>query len=247
MGSEWFKDWFADEHYLALYRHRNSAEASQALDLIEEWTHIAKDAAILDLACGAGRHSIDLAKRGFTNITGIDLSETLINEAKNAATAAGVQVNFIEQDMREFGGSYDLIINLFTSFGYFAKESENESVIQRVAMSLRPNGYFVLDFLNSSMLCEGVEAHDEKILASGERVEQSRVIHLGRIEKQIIIHSAGGDKNFHESVRLYELGDFERIFTAAGLTIIQHFGDYSGAPFDAGSSPRLFLVARKDG
>ncbi len=246
MAHEWYEDWFADEHYLTLYRHRNSEEASLALDLIEKFTGITKDAEILDLACGAGRHSINLAKRGYTNITGIDLSVSLIREAKRNAAKEGVKINFKEQDMRSFDGSYNLIMNLFTSFGYFANDQQNEEVITRVGKCLIPHGFFVLDFFNTAMLCNTVVAHDEKVLSSGERVEQFREINNGRIEKKIIIHSSTVSKEFHESVRLFKLHDFERMFAKAGLTIKVKFGDYLGDPFDVGSSPRLFLVAKKD-
>jgi SAM-dependent methyltransferase len=246
MGQEWYKDWFADERYMALYRHRNSDEASHVLDLIERATNVPKSAAILDLACGAGRHSINLAKRGYTNITGIDLSPTLIREAKRSAEAAGAKIRFEEGDMRLFEGKFDLIMNLFTSFGYFATDSENEQVLLRVAKCLNPKGFFVLDFFNASMLCEGVLSHDEKVLPSGEAVEQFREIRRGRVEKRIVIRSSNGSKEFHESVRLFELPDFERMFANAGIRMTEKFGDYTGAPFDAGSSPRLFLVAQKD-
>ena len=246
MGHQWYKDWFADDRYLALYRHRNSKEASLALDLIEKSTSLTKDASILDLACGAGPHSIDLAKRGYKNITAIDLSPTLIREARKNAESECVKVNFKEQDMRSFDGSYDLIMNLFTSFGYFATDVENEEVILRAGKCLKHNGYFVLDFFNADVLCNEVVAHDEKILPSGERVEQFREIRHGRIEKKIIIHSDAGSKEFDESVRLFRLLDFVRMFAKAGLMVKEKFGDYFGAPFEVGSSPRLFLVAKKD-
>ena len=241
----WYKDWFADERYLALYRHRNSEEASKALDLIESCAEISKDSAILDLACGAGRHSINLAKRGYKNITGIDLSPTLIREAKKNAEAEGVRVDFKEQDMRQISGSYDLIINLFTSFGYFSTDTENEEVIVGVGQCLKPSGYFVLDFFNNLMVCNTLSPHDETVLVSGEKVELFREIRNGRVVKKIIIHSEGGSKEFHESVRLFELQDFEKMFMNAGLTIKRKFGDYNGTQFDEGSSPRLILVAQK--
>src|ERR1043165_2289153 len=142
----WYKDWFADERYLALYKHRNTAEAEQLLDLIERTVTPPKDSVILDLACGAGRHSIALAKRGYTHITGIDLSSTLIKKAKEAAKEATVQVSFIESDMRSFLGQYDLILNLFTSFGYFEDDKNNEALIRHVGESLCEGGHFILDF-----------------------------------------------------------------------------------------------------
>lgn len=247
MPETWYKDWFADERYLALYCHRNAEEASPALDLIESAISISKDAEILDFACGAGRHSITLAKRGYTNITGIDLSPTLIREAKKNAEVEGVRINFREQDMRSFDGNYDLIMNLFTSFGYFASDTENEEVIIRVGKSLKNGGYFVIDFFNAAVVRKNIVDHDEKIISTGERVEQSRLIKNNRVEKTIIIHSDKGASEFKESVRLFELSDFQRMFAKAGLAIKEKFGDYGGAPFDEGSSPRLFLVAKKDG
>jgi len=243
----WYEDWFADEHYLALYKHRSMEEASQALDLIEMSTHVLKDSAILDLACGAGRHSIGLAKRGFKNITGIDLSPTLLTEAEKNAKAEGLAITFHKEDMRSFTGKYDLIVNLFTSFGYFEHDHENEEVIIHSGKHLNRNGFFVIDFLNAELLRDTVVAHDEKILSSGERIEQFREIRNGRVDKRIVIHSEKGSKEFHESVRLFDLEDFKKMFVKAGLSIIEKFGDYSGAPFDSGSSPRLFLVAQKDG
>ncbi len=245
MPHEWYKDWFADERYLALYHHRNTEEASKALDLIEAATGISKDAAILDLACGAGRHSINLAKRGYKNITGVDLSPTLICEAKKNAETEGVKVDFKEQDMRQISGSYDLIINLFTSFGYFPTDEENEEVIIEVGKCLNPDGFFVLDFFNSFLVNNNLSARDETTLSSGERVEQSREIRNGRVVKKIIIYSEHGSKEFHESVRLFELLDFEKMFANAGLTIREKFGNYDGARFDVGSSPRLILVAQR--
>jgi len=244
--NNWYEDWFADEHYLALYKHRNSEEALQVLDLIERSTHLSKDAAILDLACGAGRHSIELAKRGYTNITAIDLSPTLLQEAEKNAKAEGVEVLFKKQDMRNFSGKYDLIINLFTSFGYFVSDKENEEVIIEVGSHLQKNGFFVFDFLNSALIEKDLIAFDEKILSQGERVEMFRIIHNHRVEKKIVIHVDALKKEFLESVRLFTLADFTRMFIKAGLTIKEIFGDYSGSPFDEGSSPRLFLVAQKD-
>ncbi len=246
MTKPWYEDWFADERYLALYRHRNNEEALYALDLIEKATEIEKDSPILDLACGAGRHSINLAKRGYTNITAIDLSPTLIREAKKTADAEGVKINFEQQDMRLFEGKYELIMNLFTSFGYFEQDEENEGVILRAGKSLKSGGYFILDFFNSGMICGNINPHDERFLPSGERVEQFRKIKNGRIEKKILIHSGNATSEFHESVRLFEFQDFEKMFANAGIAIKEKFGDYFGKPFESGSSPRLILVGKKD-
>ncbi|MEI8133877.1 MAG: class I SAM-dependent methyltransferase [bacterium] len=243
----WYEDWFSDEHYLALYRHRDTEEAGEVLDLIERSTGVTKESAILDLACGAGRYSIALAKRGYQHITAIDLSPTLIAEAKRNAEVEGVTIDFIHDDMRDFDGSFDLIVNLFTSFGYFQTDVENSDVITHISKHLNSGGKFVLDFFNAEFVVNTLSPYDEKQLRSGERVELYRKIINHRVEKRIIIHSTGSTKEYHESVRLFDLDDFANMFESNGLRVIHCFGDYDGSPFEQGSSPRLFLVAQKNG
>src|SRR5437879_6135958 len=104
--------------------------------------------AALDLCCGPGRHSVALAKRGLT-VTAVDRSAFLLGKARERASAAGVNVEFIEEDMRRFRrpGSFDLICNLFTSFGYFESEGEDLEVLRNIRESLKPGGVFVIDVI----------------------------------------------------------------------------------------------------
>jgi SAM-dependent methyltransferase len=242
----WYKDWFADERYLALYKHRNTAEAEQLLDLIITTVAPKSDSLILDLACGAGRHSIALAKRGYTHVTGIDLSTTLIKKAKEAAREAAVNVSFIESDMRSFTGQYDVIMNVFTSFGYFETDADNEAVITHVGESLATDGYFVLDFLNAKYLLATINPHSIRNLDDGEEVEEFREIANGRVNKKIIISSPGCKAEYKESVRLFDHLQLDRMITQAGMTIIKMFGTYSGESFSAERSPRCIIVSIKN-
>lgn len=242
----WYKDWFADEHYLALYEHRNTTEAGKLLDLVERVVAPARDARILDLACGAGRHSIAFAKRGYTNVTGVDLSPTLIARAIEAAEKEAVNVRFIRSDMREFSGEYDLVLNLFTSFGYFEKDAESEAVIARVAKALSIGGCFVLDFFNVPCIVASLVPHSHSVLDCGEPVDQYREIKNGRVDKRILIRTASALKEYHESVRLFTCSELQAMMTRSGLTVKNVFGNYDGEAFDEGSSPRVIIVAKKD-
>ncbi len=241
----WYKDWFADERYLALYRHRNDVEAGKLLDLIEKTVAPSKDAAILDLACGAGRHSIAFAKRGYQHITGVDLSATLITKAREAAEAAGVSVRFIESDMREFTGKYDLIVNLFTSFGYFESDDDNAIVLNRVASALNDGGYFVIDYFNATQVAAKLEPHTHKTLPGGEEVEEWRAIDNGRVNKSIIITKDGVPKNYCESVRLFTYDELRALIEQASMTLVAVFGNYDGDPFAADTSMRCIIFAKK--
>jgi SAM-dependent methyltransferase len=242
---KWYQDWFADDLYLALYKHRNDVEASVLLDLIERTAHPSKDACILDLACGAGRHSIAFAKRGYKNITGLDLSPTLIAKAKQHASEEKIEINFIEGDMRSFDGTYDLIMNLFTSFGYFDNEADDDAVIRRVGSSLEPKGSFVLDFFNSIHVSRTLQSHSSKLLQTGERVEEYREIAGKRVDKKIIITREDCTKEYKESVRLYSSVELSEMIIRAGMQVGQVFGSYRGDAFDAERSERCIIFAMK--
>jgi SAM-dependent methyltransferase len=242
----WYKDWFLDANYSVVYEHRDDREAEQIMDLIEQTTGHDTKRRVLDLACGSGRHAISFAKRGYSDVTGVDLSSALLDEGRAAAKELALPIKFLERDMRDVPQEkFDLAVNLFTSFGYFNKDEENAEVIVNVAQSLNDGGYFVIDFLNSLYVRKHLVAHDERLLPGGKRLEQSRWIEDGRVEKRLLIRDVEEAHEYAESVRLFELKDFERMFTTAGLTLEYLFGDYMGEPFDKGKSSRLIMFAKK--
>ena len=113
---DWFTDWFNTPYYHILYKDRNDNEAQQFIKKITEFLSLPKNATLLDLPCGKGRHSVFLNSLGF-KVIGADLSENSIQHAKNFENE---NLKFIVQDMREpLHKKYDAVFNLFTSFGYF--------------------------------------------------------------------------------------------------------------------------------
>jgi len=240
---EWYKDWFADDRYSCLYKNRNDMEAAMLIELVERITGDDKSRCVLDIPCGAGRHLITLAKRGYTNLHGRDLSPTLINEAKQRAAEENVSIEVAISDIREpLTLDYDLILNLFTSFGYFEKDEEHEAVIRSFANALSASGYVVLDFFNALLVQEKLTPSSEVEMDRGEVASITKRIESGRIIKTIRFASDG--KEFIESVRLYTLRDFREMFTAAGLLLEHTFGDYEGNAFTDTSS-RLIMFARR--
>ena len=242
----WYKDWFIDSNYSVVYEHRDDREAEQVMDLIEDAIGRDTTRRVLDLACGSGRHAISFAKRGYADVTGIDLSPTLLAEGRAAASRLGFPIRFLERDMRKVPQEkFDLAVNLFTSFGYFNSDEENAEVIVNVARVLNNGGYFVIDFLNSHYVRKHLVAHDERLLPGGKRLEQSRWIEDGRVEKRLLVRDGEEAQEYVESVRLFELKDFENMFAASGLTLAYLFGDYTGDGFDREKSSRLIMVAKK--
>ncbi len=242
----WYKDWFRDSNYSTVYEHRDESEAEQMIDLIERTVGHDTSRRVLDLACGSGRHALSFARRGYLDVTGVDLSPTLLAEGAALAAELGYSIRLLERDMRDLPeGPFDLTVNLFTSFGYFDKDEENASVIASVASHLAAGGYLVIDFFNSHWVREHFVAHDERVLSGGRRLEQSRWLQNGRVEKRLLIRDALDATEYIESVRLFELQDFQRMFDACGLRVSHIFGSYIGEAFDARKSSRLIMFAQK--
>jgi SAM-dependent methyltransferase len=236
---EWYERWFGEE-YLALYPHRDQADAAAAIALLERRIGPSAGGLVLDLACGAGRHVGLLRRFGWT--VGLDLSQVLLGVAR----ANDPDGPYVRADMRVLpfaSGSFALVTNLFTSFGYFASDDEHSRVLDEVRHVLRPSGTFVLDYFNSDYVRDNLVECDEREV-SGRRIEQRRSITPdGRFVVKRIVDSAGGQA-FLERVRLFTPGDLASRLHAAGFSVDASFGDYSGAPLSRASARAIFFARR---
>lgn len=241
----WYRNWFADELYMDLYAHRDGSEARQAVDLFERIAGTAAaDRRVLDLACGSGRHAFELARRGHP-VTATDLSPTLLTAARRKTQRHAGHVALIRSDMRRLpfrAGAFGAVLQLFTAFGYFRSDEENAAVIGQVRGVLTPDGWYMLDFLNSALVREQLVPESEQHF-DNIQVVQERRIRDDRVEKRIRIFHGGRERIFRESVRLFTLDDFRRMFQQHRFTLEHVFGDYTGAAFEA-SSPRCLMFAR---
>ncbi len=241
----WFRDWFSSEEYLDVYQHRDDEDATKLLELILEQTKITNQNSILDAACGAGRHSIYLASKGF-NVIGFDLSKTLLSKAKENAKKRSVENNFVCADLRNicFRKRFDLIINLFTSFGYFNNDEENFKFINTAYRLLNENGFYVLDYFNKNYLLANLTAENEKLIDGKIIIEKRKVVN-DRIIKEIQIKNGLEEQHFIESVRLYSKIEIDREFKKIGFIPVSVFGDYDGTNYDEQNSSRLILFFKK--
>jgi SAM-dependent methyltransferase len=239
MKTEWFESWFGAE-YVALYPHRNEAEAERAIALIEATIGDAPAGRALDLACGAGRHSRVMARSWWT--VGLDLSEILLKLAHRESSEA----EFVRGDMRVLpfrDSSFALVANLFTSFGYFQDDASHVHVVEEVARVTSSGGTFALDFLNTSQLRDTLVPYDERDIG-GKVVEQRREISDdGRfVIKRICIR--GSDREFIERVRLFDAAELGEMMERAGFVVSATYGNYDASPLDV-RSPRAILFGRR--
>ena len=241
--TEWFECWFDSPYYHVLYKNRDFAEAELFIDNLIQLIQPSKTNRILDLACGKGRHAIYLNKKGF-DVTGIDLSEKSIECAK---TSENEKLHFYTHDMRKLFRSnyFDVALNLFTSFGYFENERDDNNTINAISKALKPNGVFVLDFLNSKKAIKNLACKETKII-DGIEFKISKTFENNFILKKIEFTDKEKKYSFQEKVKALTLSDFEKYFEANKLKIVHLRGNYGLGEFDEESSERLIIVARKE-
>lgn len=238
---EWFKEWFDTPFYHILYKHRDDKEAQQFIDALDKQLEFAQKERILDLACGKGRHSVYLNSKGY-RVVGVDLSE---NNIRYANQFANDRLKFFEHDMREVfrPDSFDVILNLFTSFGYFKNDDENQLAIISAAKSLRHGGLLVLDYMNSEKAIS--ELHDYTKIEDGIVFNITKTLTDGFIHKHIKFDFENSSYHFVEKVKALTISNFTTFFEAAQLSILHTWGDYQLSPFDNKTSTRLIIVAKK--
>ncbi|MBU2492761.1 MAG: class I SAM-dependent methyltransferase [Bacteroidetes bacterium] len=244
--SEWYKNWFASEDYLKVYRHRNEKDAVNLINLILSSTNLTHGSSVLDAACGAGRHSVALKKKGF-NITAFDLSIALLKIGLLNSRKLNLNIDFFQCDIRNvpLKTKFDLIINLFTSFGYFDSDDENFKFIKDAQRLLLKGGYFVFDYLNKDELIKNLVPETKNIL-NGKNYFEKRYIKGGRVIKEIIINGNGENNNYIESVKLYSCDELISVFENSGFQIQNLYGDYKGNIFNKNNSGRLIIIARNN-
>jgi len=239
---DWFSIWFNSPYYHLLYKHRDYSEAKRFIDNLDRYLQWKKEDTIMDLACGKGRHSIYLSQKG-GRVTGLDLSPQNISYASSFKNS---RLDFAVHDMREVyaKGAFSHIVNLFTSFGYFISEEDNYAVFKSVFESLKPEGYFIIDYLNPDKVINELVENEQKVV-DGIKFNINRRIEEGFIVKDIVFKADGETHFFQERVQILRREHFEYYFDKVGLMLESVFGDYDLNPFDFDKSDRMIFIVKK--
>ncbi len=234
----WFSSWFDTPYYHILYKDRNDDEAREFMLNLVSFLDLPRNATILDLACGKGRHSVFLNQLGY-NVTGVDLSENSIRHAKQ-----------FENDTLRFhthcmcnpvDDEFDAVFNLFTSLGYFENEKDNFDSIKSIKQELKPGGYGVIDFMNVKKVITNLVPEESKTV-KGIDFEINRRVQDGYVMKNIRFTDEDQNHSYTEKVQALTLDDFLKYFKEAGIVLKHTFGNYRLEQFDEETSDRLILV-----
>ncbi len=189
---------------------------------------------VLDLCCGPGLHVVPLARRG-CRVTGVDLSAAMLERARAACAEAGLDARLVRGDMLTHvePETYDVVLNVFTSFGYFARDEDNLQVLRNAHASLVPGGRLLIDLMGKEVLAgwigrpQVVEAGDayviqrDTILDDWTRLRTDWTLVRGGTAREASITSA-----------LYSAAELRAMFEAAGFTGVECYGGFDKVPYD---------------
>ncbi|GAC1479854.1 MAG: class I SAM-dependent methyltransferase [Candidatus Dormibacteria bacterium] len=239
---DWWRTWFGPA-YLSLYDDYLAERTPIEVDQLELLLDLKPPARILDLACGQGRHGIELGRRGY-EVTGVDLSAYLLDVAAARARTARVTLRLVHGDMREplRGARFDLALSLFTSFGYFDDEFENLRVLRSAASMLAPGGRLLLEVLNGQREREQFEPRQWFSVGKTAVMEER---HLDDSGRRLVVRRTVSTPNARETdvhaIRIYGGSEVEEAMREAGFGEVRLYGDWSGEPL-ADLSTRVLAV-----
>jgi ubiquinone/menaquinone biosynthesis C-methylase UbiE len=242
----WWEIYF-DELYLRMFQtiltpDRTAQEIAGVVTLLD----LKPGARVLDLCCGQGRHAVPLARAGY-RMTGIDRSVYLLDRARQAEQSARTRVNWVHGDMRwlPWREQFDACLNLFTAFGYFEDDAQNEQVLHEVCRVLKPGGKFFLDISNRDYYLLRLWPNAWRRHGQATILEETRFDAIsGRFTMTFTWLEGANRESLTHSVRHYTAPELANMIRRAGLLPVAFYGDFDGSDFDV-TSKRLIAVAEK--
>jgi len=235
------------EGHLAALSLTQPQRTSREVDGVMRLVGIAPGQKVLDVPCGAGRHSIELAARG-VEVVGVDLNRVHLAAARAEAARRGVDVAFEEGDMRALDrqAEFDAVINMFYSFGFFDTDAENLRVLAEFRAALRPGGRMLMHTdVNLARVRSG-----QYRLQECRRLDGGGTLHIAehydaatkRIEGAWTVVRAGEATSRDYSVRVYETAEFIGMCLEAGFDTCVAYGDWAGSPCSDVSEEIVFVA-----
>ena len=244
-------EWFEDESfwtaiYPFLFDEARFEAAEKHLDDILNLVGM-DSGSVLDLCCGPGRFAIPLAQRGF-RVTAVDRSPFLLGDGQRRAAQRNLDIEWVEKDMREFERpeTFDLVINLNTSFGYFDARDEDVRVLRTIFASLKPGGRLVMDLIGKEKLARIFQPTTSEKLEDGTLLVQRHEVfdEWSRIRNEWIIIKGPEVRTFEFHHTVYSGQELKDRLLAVGFGAVKLYGSFEGEEYGRESN-RLVVVAGK--
>ena len=246
-GRPWWEELFNDD-FIRTMAKISDAQIAAEVDFIEDSLGVAKGGAMLDLACGTGRHAIELARRGY-GVVGYDLSLAMLARAADEAQDRDQKLNFVQGDMRDmvFEDTFDGIFSWCTSFGYFDEE-KNAQVVTRVHRALRQGGQFLLDVANRDYIIRQAPSlawYEGEGCVCMDEMQVDWITSRMRVKRTMMMDD-GRTKELEYSIRLYALHELGKLLHDCGFRVCEVSGrSTTPGVFFGPESPRTIILAEK--
>ncbi|MFH8989307.1 class I SAM-dependent methyltransferase [Streptomyces sp. NPDC017940] len=239
-------DDFWTEFYDFLFSEQRHVQAEELLDT-SPLLSIPPGARVLDLCCGPGVFTVPLARRGY-DVTGVDLSPAMLDRARKRAADAGTRVTYVRADAREYEapGAFDVVLNMFTSFGYFEDPADNARVLRTMHSCLAPGGTLVLDLAGKELLARRVTP--PKVVRRGEDlvVQTDTVLDdWARMRSDWVLVRGEQVTRADLVWFVYSAVELRHMVEEAGFGRVEVFGGFDGRPYDE-NAERLVLRATRE-
>jgi len=245
-------DWFDDDLLWkimepVMFTEARIAHTPAEVDSIKSLCKIQQEDAILDLCCGVGRHSLELARRGH-KVVGVDRTKLYLEKAVMNAKKENLLIEFVQDDMRTFyrKNSFDVVLSMFTSFSYFEDHEEQMHVLRNIYSSLRAGGRFILESAGKEILARIFLRQNWSEWPHGFMMEERDTIEnwSKMHNKWIFIERNGTVHRWDVTHWIYSGSEIKEMLEKVGFSDIKVYGDLDGSPYD-NEAMRLVVVATK--
>lgn len=246
-AKDWWKSFFNEDYILTQDLRGIFKHTKQEVSFLEKKIPLKKSYSILDLCCGHGRHTIELARRGY-KVTGLDYSAYELKMAKQKAKKLGLKIDFKKGDARNFrfAKKFDVIINMYTAFGYGTKQ-DDQRIIKSVSRNLKRGGVFFIDLMNPIWLWRNYQKEIKERFLGGKGTVFSKrqydfINNIHNDTRTIVCGKR--KKTYKSSLRFYTLSELSELLAKEGLKVIKYWGSFKEE--DLGfDTKRMIVLARK--